>query len=361
MAGVDFRRGRHRLPKPIRALAFAAAALIIGGVAVSMGNAFAFNGFGQNSGSGQRGDNNAAGRQGVRVANVGPFRKDFVDIRSVQPNVRDLQGRSGSTGTFVSQCGRNEDGHHNSDNFIVTPGQRNGAHHTHDYVGNKSTNAFSTNRSLLQADTTCQTGDRSAYFWPVLRSRDGVERDQNAPGGGRDGNVGTILTASSVQLQFRGNAANKVSPMPRFLRVITGDAKAASSGDKSNARARWTCSGFEDRFTAKYPICPQGSQVKRVLDFPSCWDGRNLDSENHRTHMRFPNNNGQCPSGTRAVPQLRMVLTYDVPAGQTFALDTFPEEKHNPVTDHGDFANVMPNELMNFAVNCINSGQRCGG
>ena len=29
-------------------------------------------------------------------------------------------------------------------------------------------------------------------------------------------------------------------------------------------------------------------------------------------------------------------------AGASFALDTFPEQLHNPVTDHGDFVNVMP-------------------
>ena len=45
--------------------------------------------------------------------------------------------------------------------------------------------------------------------------------------------------------------------------------------------------------------------------------------------------------------------------GRVYALDSFPEQLHNPITDHGDFVNVMPRQLMRFAVFCINSGKRC--
>jgi hypothetical protein len=230
----------------------------------------------------------------------------------------------------------------------------NGAHHLHDYVGNLSTDAFSTDESLAAAGTTCRLGDKSTYFWPVLRDR---RSDQNA--NDPDGNVGTVLTARAVQLQFRGNATSRVVPMPRFLRLITGDAKAATNGG-ANARAAWSCTGFQNRIaTDKYPLCPRGSLVLRILDFPSCWDGQNTDSANHRTHVVFPGQNGACPQGTRAIPQLRMTLAYSVPQGQSFALDAFPEQKHNPVTDHADFANVMPDRLMRFVVDCINRGRRC--
>ncbi|GAA3445403.1 hypothetical protein Pve01_03510 [Planomonospora venezuelensis] len=231
---------------------------------------------------------------------------------------------------------------------------RNGAHHVHDYVGNLSTDAFSTDASLAVAGTTCAFGDRSTYFWPVLRDRT-VDVDTQDP----DGNVGRILTPRVATMQFRGNPVAKVTAMPRFLRVITGDAKAATNGG-ANARAQWTCSGFTDRvLTDKYPLCPRGSLVMRILDFPSCWDGQNTDSANHRTHILFPDGSGACPSGTRPVPQLRMILAYAAPRTPSFALDAFPEQLHNPVTDHADFANVMPDRLMRFAVDCINRGRRC--
>ncbi|MGW4473683.1 DUF1996 domain-containing protein [Nonomuraea sp. NPDC004354] len=295
-----------------------------------------------------------ASQGGDDCADLGPFVTDFVDIRAVPPGGDILAGpRSGSRGTFVSQCGTNGNRHNNPDNFIVAPGVSNGAHHLHDYVGNLSTDAFSTDQSLAAAGTTCRFGDRSTYFWPVLRNR---KIDDNV--GDPDGNVGQVLRPRQVIMQFRGNAASRVSVMPRFLRMITGDAKAATNGG-ANARAAWTCAGFTDRVTTRYPLCPRGSLVLRVLDFPSCWDGQNTDSANHRTHVVFPGQGGACPQGARAIPQLRMILAYSVPQGPSYALDAFPEQLHNPVTDHADFANVMPDRLMAFAVNCINRGRRC--
>ncbi|GII89210.1 hypothetical protein Ssi03_72000 [Sphaerisporangium siamense] len=291
----------------------------------------------------------------------GPSPDDFVDIRRVRPNVNTPAVRQGgSRGTFVSRCGRNEEGHHNSDNVIVAPGVTNGAHHVHDYVGNLDTSGFSTNESLQAAGTTCANGDKSTHYWPVLRLRRGQGTDAGEPGGGLDGNVGRILRPASVTLTLRGNATAKVVAMPAFLRVITGDAKSFTNGT-TNANARWTCTGFENRqLTDKYPLCPRGSQVVRLLRFQSCWDGRNTDSANHRTHVAFTAADGSCPQGFQPIPALEQRVTYDVPPGPVFALDSFPEQLHKPVTDHGDFINVMPDTLMRQAVACVNSGRRCG-
>jgi hypothetical protein len=289
----------------------------------------------------------------------GPSRSDFVNIGSVRPNVKDVPREAdASTGTFVSRCGTNGNNHRNPDNFIVAPGVTNGAQHMHDYVGNLSTDGKSTDDSLAAAGTTCERNDKSTYFWPVLRDTRGEDADKNAAGGGKDDNLGRILGLSSVKLEFRGNPTGKVVAMPKFLRVITGDAKALTNGN-ANVRAQWTCSGFTGRVTTKYPLCPSGSQVKRILDFPSCWDGKNTDSANHRTHIVFPDARGRCPSGTKAVPQLRMTLSYQVPPGRSFAVDSFPEQKHSPKTDHADFANVMSNGLMALVVRCINAGFNC--
>ncbi|MEV4432900.1 DUF1996 domain-containing protein [Streptomyces sp. NPDC049555] len=304
----------------------------------------------------------ASGQPGVLKAPMpgGPAPGDFADIRSAPVSRQPAARGGGSTGTFVSRCGRNENGHFNSDNVIVTPGVSNGAHHTHDYVGNVSTNAFSTDASLAAAGTTCTNGDLSTHYWPVLRVLDGkAAPDANAPGGGHDGNMGRILRPSSVTLTFRGSPVTKVAAMPRFLRIITGDAKAFTSGPR-NANASWSCTGFEERqLKDKYPLCPPGSSVVRTLAFQSCWDGRSTDSANHRTHVAFARQDGSCPRGFTAVPQLVQRLTYDVPARAAFAVDSFPEQLHKPVTDHGDFINVMPDALMAKAVGCINGGRRC--
>ncbi|MEJ8639545.1 DUF1996 domain-containing protein [Streptomyces sp. MS2.AVA.5] len=301
---------------------------------------------------------------GAQPGDNGPSAEDFVDITSVAPNVQRIgKGRNASTGSFVSRCGVNKKGQFNSDNVIVAPGVGNGAHHTHDYVGALGVDAFTTNESLAAARTTCTNGDRSTYYWPVLRDRDGIEQsDADRPGGGAEGNVGEILTPASVSLQFVGSPRTKVTAMPRFLRIITGDAKANANGG-ANANARWSCTGFESRVELrdKYPICPQGSKVVRISKFQSCWDGANTDSANHRSHVAFADARGNCPQGFRAIPQLVQRVTYNGLAGSIrFAVDSFPESFHKPITDHGDFINAMSDPLMRKAVACINTGRRCG-
>ncbi|TDB93688.1 DUF1996 domain-containing protein [Actinomadura sp. 7K534] len=288
----------------------------------------------------------------------------YVPIRQA-PRVRQPRTtRRGSKGVFRVDCGTNEgQAHNNPDNVVAAPGVVNGAHHIHDYVGNLDTDAFSTDETLAAAGTTCTNGDKSTYFWPVLRLRDGEDDSDRAEQSRIDGNVGSIVEPAEVKLEFLGNPRSRVVAMPQFIRMATGDAKAVTNG-LQNAKAQWTCTGFENRaFTDKYPLCPEGSLVTRVLNFASCWDGQNTDSANHRDHIAFPDERtGACPEGTLAVPQLRMTLTYDVPAQPlAFALDSFPESGHDPVTDHGDFINVMGEQLMQQVVNTVNGRKRMRG
>ncbi|MFJ8824976.1 DUF1996 domain-containing protein [Streptomyces sp. NPDC102467] len=311
---------------------------------------------GGNAGNGNAANGNAGSANG-------PDASDFVDIKSVQPNVATARNqRAASRGTFTTACGRNENGKFNPDNVIVAPGVSNGAHHMHDYVGNQATDAFASDDKLANGQTSCRNqGDKSTYYWPVLRLQNGkAEADANADGGGKDQNVGEIQTPSSVTLQFDGNPTSKVVAMPRFLRIITGDAKAFTNGN-ANANASWSCTGFENRqLKDKYPICPRGSKVVRSFRFQSCWDGANADSANHRTHVAFEDQRtGACPGGFKAIPQLVQRIVYNVPPGPGFAVDSFPEQLHKPVTDHGDFINVFDAKLMQRVANCINRGDRC--
>ncbi|MHA5048424.1 DUF1996 domain-containing protein [Streptomyces sp. SD15] len=329
-----------------------------------------------NDGQDQGNDGQDQGNGGQ--AGNGPVAADFQDITQVQPNGGPqgvngnglpANGDSGSTGTFTSNCGTNENENRNSDNVIVAPGVSNGAQHQHDYVGNQANNAFASDEDLANGNTTCQNqGDKSSYFWPVLRVQDGQnDIDANAPGGGQDGNAGTILQTSEAQLKFVGNKKSDVVAMPTALRIITGDAKSFVNG-LNNANTNWSCTGFEDRqLTDKYPICPEGSSVVRTSFFQSCWDGQNIDSANHRTHVDFVEADGSCSNGFQAIPQLQVRLVYDVQAPQInngqvvnpFAVDSFPDQLHKPITDHNDFINFFDENTMNEMVNCINSGQNC--
>ncbi|MEU6306071.1 DUF1996 domain-containing protein [Streptomyces chartreusis] len=331
---------------------------------------------GQDQG-GQDGGGQDQGGNGGQAGN-GPSADDFVDITQVQGNAQlgvganglPANGDGGSTGSFTTSCGTNENENRNSDNVIVAPGVSNGAQHQHDYVGNQANNAFASDQDLANGDTTCQNqGDRSSYFWPVLRVQDGQnDIDANAPGGGQDGNVGTIVQASEAQLKFVGNKNSDVVAMPQALRIITGDAKSFVNGN-NNANANWSCTGFEDKVQLhdKLPICPEGSSVVRTSNFQSCWDGQNIDSANHRTHVAFVQGDGTCANGFQAIPQLQVRLVYDVQAPQiqngqvqnAFAVDSFPDQLHKAITDHNDFINFFDENTMNEMVQCINSGQDC--
>ncbi|MER6157062.1 DUF1996 domain-containing protein [Streptomyces sp. NPDC001868] len=318
---------------------------------------------GQQGGQGQQGNGGQAGN--------GPVAADYADIKSVQPNAGNRGGRqNGSTGSFTTACGVNANGLFNSDNVIVAPGVSNGAHHFHDYVGNQGNSAFASDEDLAAADTSCENqGDKSSYFWPVIRLQNGTaEQDANSPGGGIEGNAGEIVTPKAVTMSSEGSPRGDVTEMPRLLRIITGDAKAFINGT-ANANASWSCTGFEDRqLKDKYPLCPAGSDVVRTFKFQSCWDGRNIDSANHRTHVAFAAADGSCAAGFKAIPQLVQRIVYDVDApslqdgGRTtplFAVDSFPEQLHKAVTDHGDFINVFDEDLMRAMVDCINDGREC--
>jgi hypothetical protein len=317
---------------------------------------------GNNGNAGNSAGNTGNGNGNAGQPANGPTAADFVDITKVAPNVKKVRKqRNASTGTFTSRCGVNKQGRHNSDNVIVAPGVNNGAHHVHDYVGNRRVDANSTNDSLIAQGTTCSNGDQSAYYWPVVRDLTKQGPDANALGGGAEGNVGAVLVPNSATITYKGSPTAKVVPMPQFLRIITGDAKAVTNGPK-NANAHWSCTGFENRvqLTDKYPLCPSGSKVVRSFAFQSCWDGKNTDSADHRSHVAFADANGNCQNGFKAIPQLTMRLTYTVPSGPKYAVDGFQEQQHKAITDHDDFIEVMSAQLMRRAVNCINSGRRCG-
>ncbi|WP_406168040.1 DUF1996 domain-containing protein [Streptomyces sp. NBC_00996] len=342
------------------------------GGATASPSASAGDGGQQGGDGGQQGDNGGQQAGNGGQAGNGPVAADFVDITKVQPNVKAKARKTGnaSTGTFTTNCGVNANKVFNTDNVIVAPGVTNGAHHTHDYVGNQKINALSNNDNFLQGGSSCQNkNDLSAYYWPVLRLQDGTQEfDQNQDGGGKEGNVGKILTAQQAQIKYVGSRTSKVVAMPQFLRIITGDAKTTTNG-LANANAHWSCTGFENKvqLTEQYPICPQGSKVVRTFAFQSCWDGQNIDSANHRTHVAFADANGNCQNGFKAIPQLTMRLVYDVPAptienGQLknpYAVDGFPEQLHKAATDHDDFISITTGRLANKIANCINRGQRC--
>ena len=78
-------------------------------------------------------------------------------------------GAQASKGSFTVDCGTNGNGKFSPDNPVAQPGIKNGAEHVHDFVGNLAITANSSNADLDASGTTCKNGDKSSYFWPVVR------------------------------------------------------------------------------------------------------------------------------------------------------------------------------------------------
>lgn len=309
---------------------------------------------GDDAGTGDDGDDGEfEGRNEIGRAS----QDEYVPINQVQSNSGLGEGGDFSGGSYSIECSLAD--HKNPDNPIIAPGVRNGAQHMHDYAGNESTNANSDSESLGQATTTCTNGDQSPFFWPVLRDLNGVGPDVGQDGGSLDGNVGSYINPSTIDITFHGHGSLEIEPMPRNLIMVVGAAKAATA-DGEGSNAKYSCSGFEDRVTDQYPICPQGSNMQRIYDFPSCWDGENLDSEDHTTHLVFPDKSGECAEDEVPVPALRLTVGYDdMPPGRSFAIDSFPEQQHDPITDHALTEFISSQRRAEAGAACINSGRQC--
>ncbi len=302
--------------------------------------------------AGKAGGDQFEGRDEIGEASA----NEYVAIGNLAPKGNILAGGDFSGGSYSFTCSLSD--HKNSDNPIIAPGKRNGAQHVHDYAGNDSTNAASNLQVLKESSTTCTNGDQSPIFWPVLRDLRGVGPDVGQDGGSLDGNVGSYVEPTSVDYTFHGHGTRTMEAMPVNMTMVTGSAKAGTA-DGKGANAKYTCSGFGNRMTDRYPVCPQGSEMQRVFDFPSCWNGKDLDSEDHTEHLTYPDESGECSGDDVPVPALRITVSYDAPAGRGFAIDSFPEQQHDPVTDHALLEYLSTKSRAEAGAECINAARRC--
>ncbi|NKE56627.1 DUF1996 domain-containing protein [Lentzea sp. PSKA42] len=234
--------------------------------------------------------------------------------------------------------------HRGQDDPIVFQ-NRSGVSHMHEFFGNRTTNAFSTLTSLRAGSTNCNpVSDKSAYWVPTLYKN------------------GQPVAPDSVTIYYQGiHDRTRAVAHPQGLRYVVGNAKAASPAE--NPAARWSCT-TQSPSNRDFLNCPAGTKVETYLDFPTCWNGRDLDSANHRDHMAFAIGL-VCPSSHPVVvPRLEFLITYPVNGtGLSLAgtLNGVNVTNAPGYTFHGDFMNAWePTELERRVRNCINAGYICG-
>jgi hypothetical protein len=244
--------------------------------------------------------------------------------------------------------------HFGSDDPIVAPGLP-GASHRHAFYGNATTDAFTTTASLLKSRSTCDRGfassDRSAYWVPTLYRKNS---------GGKLEEVRLSAENQYLSAYYRrsgGTSGEKVKPFPPGLRMVTGNPTARKP--QNTLDVAWRCNGDSAGYLADIPNCPAGTVLQAIVGFPDCWDGINLDSADHHSHMApSAGDRGTCPKGHPVkLPQLTFEISFRLPP---VADATYELSSGGRYSLHGDFFAAWDDRVQSALVNsCLNAGRYC--
>jgi hypothetical protein len=234
--------------------------------------------------------------------------------------------------------------HQLADDPIVYPGEP-GKAHMHEFIGNPDTNAFSTFESMRaeESNIECDTRDDTGGYWvPALYKADG-----------------TRVPVHHAFFYYRGPPG--VKPIPENLKMIAG-------GDTLNPPASWEHAGSlswscvdSGPFYAQPPDCTSvGKPIKAHIQFPNCWDGKNLDSFDHRSHMAYWTQKKTCPSShPNRIPRIRFNVAYNIKNGK----GTYLSSDHGVpggTSLHADFWNTWDQAVLQDAIQtCINGNINC--
>ncbi|KAI0207010.1 WSC domain-containing protein [Astrocystis sublimbata] len=181
--------------------------------------------------------------------------------------------------------------------------------HLHTIMGS---NAF--NFTMEYSDTqtaTCSTckveQDMSSYWAPPLfyHAENGSFISVKQTGG-------ALIYYLQRSDPMDPNADEGLIAFPKDFRMIAGTQENRNWTDTLEQRAvSFVCLGTDGPATPHLPKqnCPDGLRTQIIM--PSCWDGKNLDSPDHKSHMAYPSgiDNGVCP---KSHPRRFITLFYEV-------------------------------------------------
>ncbi|KAL1742256.1 hypothetical protein HDZ31DRAFT_43667 [Schizophyllum fasciatum] len=218
---------------------------------------------------------------------------------------------------------------------ILTPGQV--ATHVHAVIGGSNFGLDLTSSDALR-NSSCTSvpirEDKSSYWYPVrpFKAMELTLIWKNGSFSYVDGRLG--LTARSDYLF--NNSANATTPFPDDFRMISGDPDLRTINASSFAQQAVTflclADGGVSRRYKEIPHgeCPNG--LRSQINFPSCWDGKNVDSADHRSHVAFLSagpDSGMCedPAFPYTLPRIFMEVywitqVWDVYRSQSY----FPDQ-----------------------------------
>ncbi len=209
------------------------------------------------------------------------------------------------------------------DDPIVYPRQP-GKAHLHQFFGNLGADAHSTYESLrTTGESSCQNAlNRSAYWMPAML----------------DGK-GNVVRPDFVSIYYKRRPASDpvckkegkaCVGIPRGLRFIFGwdQTRPAVAQPENAVHTGFKCvEGWEavtptaKDMTEPMKICKPGQHIYASLSSPQCWNGIDLDTADHRSHLAEPRDRGingqpKCPaSHPLIIPQFTMTVAYRIEEG----------------------------------------------
>lgn len=277
-------------------------------------------------------------------------------------------------GAFRTECAIT---HYSNDDPIIYPGIKGAAHH-HTFFGNSSANFASTPESIrTSGNSSCAggTANRTGYWIPSII----------------DTNTGAPLKPFRGIIYYKAGVAEPtaIQNFPRNLRMIAGNPKATTESDST---ANFACvnesaTNYQTGLGKVIPACSKSSTGQAIngyirlrVEFPNCWDGKNLDSPDHKSHMAYANGGHQDASGKWYYPPSGCPTTHPIPVPQVteifdfevtdalngtnkwrLASDNYSTSQRGGLSLHADWMNGWDESIMGRIVkNCLNKSIDCG-
>ncbi|KAH8882460.1 hypothetical protein GQ53DRAFT_885545 [Thozetella sp. PMI_491] len=227
---------------------------------------------------------------------------------------------------------------------VVNPGQTPSAH-LHQVVGGNAFNATMTGDiGELGTCTTCTfTEDFSNYWTAVMFFKHPNGTYKRVPimqNGALPNGINGGMTVYYTQESFSANGNSKITSFKPGFRMTVGSPESGSKS--SHTGLRFVCletKGTRFPELADFPAKPCVGGIMTVHHFPACWDGKNLDSPDHQSHMFATQKDafqvsGPCPSSHPVrMPQLAYETLWDTSSFNSM----WPADGSNPfVLSFGD-------------------------
>ncbi|KAF2732606.1 hypothetical protein EJ04DRAFT_544567 [Polyplosphaeria fusca] len=208
--------------------------------------------------------------------------------------------------------------------------------HMHQVVGGNAFNASiaSTDVSKIATCTTCGPADDLSNYWTAnlyFKARNGTfRRVPQMPNRYLFNDRFTTQTSGGVTVYYIAPKKKTVTAFKPGFRMLVGDPTRRKPLYKMQSCFRcYTATNFggDDRAPCSDPkvdsegfpakACPGG--IRSNILYPTCWDGKNLDSPNHQDHIAYPTKGpsdflttGDCPSTHPVkIPQLMLEVVWD--------------------------------------------------